>query len=89
MLSIRKCWSVWNGPLGVAEKKPFDKGTIAIAKFLAEKDATSIIGGGDTGAVIKPLGIDDRITHISTGGGAFLKYMEGKALPGIAALKYK
>jgi phosphoglycerate kinase len=81
--------AVWNGPLGVAEKKPFDKGTVALAEFLAETDATSIIGGGDTGAVIKPLGIDDRITHISTGGGAFLKYMEGRELPGIAVLKDK
>ena len=79
----------WNGPMGVFEMKPFAKGTMAIARALAESEAISIIGGGDSVAAVNRSGVTGRITHISTGGGAALKFLEGKALPGIAALTEK
>ena len=77
---------VWNGPMGVFEMETFSHGTSAIAKVLAETDNLSVVGGGDSVAAIKKNKVESRITHISTGGGAFLEMLEGKELPGIAAL---
>ncbi|MBM6863441.1 MULTISPECIES: phosphoglycerate kinase [Ligilactobacillus] len=81
---------VWNGPMGVFEMPNFAKGTLEIGKFLGTlKDATTIVGGGDSTAAVKKLGVADKLTHISTGGGASLEYLEGKTLPGIAAVSDK
>ena len=83
---------VWNGPMGMFEEKPFDEGTIAVAKAVAaetDKGATSIVGGGDSVAAINQAGLDDHISHISTGGGATLEFLSGDILPGVAALDDK
>ena len=80
---------IWNGPMGVFENPVFAKGTIAVAKSLAETDATTIIGGGDSAAAVAQLGFADKMSHISTGGGASLELFEGKKLPGIECLNNK
>lgn len=81
---------VWNGPMGVFEMDNYAKGTLEVGKFLGElSDATTIVGGGDSTAAVQQLGVADKLTHISTGGGASLEYLEGKTLPGIAAVSDK
>ena len=80
---------VWNGPMGMFEEKPFDEGTVEIANAVAEatkNGATSIVGGGDSVSAVNQSGLDDEITHISTGGGATLEFLAGDELPGVAAL---
>ena len=80
---------VWNGPMGMFEHPPFDVGTRAIAHSVAAAEATSIVGGGDSVAAITEAGVADRITHVSTGGGASLEFLAGDILPGVAALTDK
>lgn len=80
---------IWNGPMGVFEKPPFDRGTVAIAKAVAASGAVSVVGGGDSEKAIKSAGVADKISHISTGGGASLEFLAGIELPGVAALTEK
>lgn len=77
----------WNGPMGVFERPPFAEGTLAVARAVAESDGFSVVGGGDSVAAIEQAGVADRISHVSTGGGASLEYVEGRELPGVAALE--
>jgi phosphoglycerate kinase len=78
---------IWNGPMGVFEMPPFDKGTVALAKAVAASGAISVVGGGDSEKAIKSAGVSDKISHISTGGGASLEFLGGIELPGVAALE--
>ena len=80
---------IWNGPMGVFEKPPFDRGTMALAHAVAESGAVSVVGGGDSEKAIKTAGLSDKISHVSTGGGASLEFLAGIELPGVAALTEK
>ncbi len=80
---------IWNGPMGVFEKPPFDKGTVAVAKAVAGSGAVSVVGGGDSEKAVKAAGVASQISHISTGGGASLEFLSGLTLPGVAALTEK
>ena len=80
---------IWNGPMGIFEKPPFDHGTVALAKAVAESGAVSVVGGGDSEKAIKAAGVTSKISHVSTGGGASLEFLAGDVLPGVAALEQK
>ncbi len=80
---------IWNGPMGIFEKPPFDQGTVAVARAVAASGATSVVGGGDSEKAVKSAGVADKISHVSTGGGASLEFLAGIDLPGVAALRNK
>ena len=77
----------WNGPMGVFEVPPYNQGTLKVAQAVARSSAVSCVGGGDSAAAIRQMNLDDHITHVSTGGGASLEFLEGKELPGVAVLE--
>ena len=79
--------ALWNGPLGLFEREPFHHGTASVARALAASDATTVIAGGDTVAAVRLAGAAESMTHLSTGGGAALEFLEGKTLPGVRALE--
>ncbi|HYA42812.1 MAG TPA: phosphoglycerate kinase [Syntrophobacteraceae bacterium] len=86
--ALKECRTiVWNGPMGVFETPPFEKGTFALAEFLGSIGALTVIGGGDSAAAVRQAGVENRVSYISTGGGAFLELLEGKDLPGVSALE--
>ena len=80
---------IWNGPMGVFEFSKFSKGTLSVAKAIAKASAVSVVGGGDSAAALQQLGYANKVTHLSTGGGATLEFLEGKNLPGVAMLEDK
>src|SRR5437870_7090183 len=80
---------IWNGPMGVFEMPPFDRGTVALARAVADSGAISVVGGGDSEKAIKSAGVTSKISHVSTGGGASLEFLSGIELPGVAALTNK
>lgn len=86
--ALAKCRTIiWNGPMGVFEAPPFNRGTFALAEFLGSLDALTVVGGGDSAAAVRQAGAENKVSYISTGGGAFLEMLEGKELPGVSALK--